>query len=57
MTGTLKAVVHGLLVAADEFSVPRSTPKDRLLVKVVHGARSGPNPYHSSKEVNKLNSH
>ena len=47
MTGAMKAVADGLFgvnKAADEFGVPRSTLKDRLSGKVVHGARSGPTP-------------
>ena len=57
MTGALKAVADGLLgvnKAADEFSVPRSTLKDRLSGKVVHGARSGPTPYLSGKRKTNL---
>ena len=57
MTGAMKAVADGLLginKAADEFGIPRSTLKDRLLGKVVHGARSGPSPYLSSVEEDEL---
>lgn len=57
MTGAMKAVADGLLGinrAADEFGVPRSTLKDRLSGKVVHGARSGPIPYLSSAEEDEL---
>ena len=47
MAGAMKAAADGLLginKAADEFGIPRSTLKDRLSGKVVHGARSGPSP-------------
>ena len=57
MTGAMKAVADGLLginKAADEFGIPRSTLKDRLSGKVVHGARSGPSPYLSSVEEDEL---
>ena len=53
MTGAMKAVADSLLgvnKAADEFSVPRTTLKDRLSGKVVHGTRSGPAPYLSGVE-------
>ena len=53
----MKAVVDGLFginKVADEFGVPRSTPKDELSGKVVHGARSGPTPYLSGVEEDKL---
>ena len=57
ITGAMKAVADGLLginKAADEFGVLRSTLKDRLSGKVVHGARSGPGPYLSSTEEDEL---
>ena len=57
MTGAMKAVADGLFgvnKAADEFGVPRSTLKDRLSGKVVHGARSGPTPYLSGVEEDEL---
>ena len=57
MTGAMKAVADGLLginKAADEFDVLRTTLKDRLSGKVVHGAKSGPSPYLSGIEVDEL---
>ena len=57
MTGAMKAVADGLFgvnKAADEFIVPRSTLKDRLSRKVVHGARSGPTPYLPGVEKDEL---
>ena len=57
MTGAMKAVADGLFgvnKAADEFGVPRLTIKDRLSGKVVHGTRSGPTPYLSGVEKDKL---
>lgn len=57
MTGAMKAIADGLFSvnrAAEEFGVPRSTLKDRISGKVVHGARSGPSPYLSSVEEDEL---
>ena len=57
MTGAMKAVaddLFGVNKAADEFGVPRSTLKDRLSGKVVHGAKSRPTPYLSGVEEDKL---
>ena len=53
----MKAVADGLFGKnnpADEFSVPRLTPKDRLLGKVVHGTKSGPTPYLPGAEEDNL---
>ena len=57
MTGTMKAVaddLFGVNKAADEFSVPRPTLNGRLSGKIVHGVRSGPAPYPSGVEEDKL---
>ena len=46
--------MFGVNKAADEFGVPRSTLKDRLSGKVVHGTKSGPTPYLSGVEEDEL---
>ena len=43
--------------AADLHGVPRSTLKDRLSGRVVHGTKSGPKPYLSPTEEAQLSSH
>ena len=40
MTGAMKADLLGINRAANEFGVPGSMLKDRILGKVIHGARS-----------------
>ena len=44
----------GLNRAATEFGVPRTTLKDRMAGRVVHGTRPGPKPYLSLQEENEL---
>ena len=43
--------------AADLYGVPRSTLKDRLRGRVVHGPKPGPRPYLSTGEETELSSH
>jgi len=43
--------------AADLYGVPRSTLKDRLSGRVVHGMKPGPRPYLSTGEETELSSH
>ena len=45
---------QGLNQAARNFSVPRSTLRDRLAGRVVHGTKSGPKPYLSKEEEEEL---
>ena len=47
MTGALAAASEGMPAnrAATMYGVPRSTLKDRLSGRVVHGHKSGPRPY------------
>ena len=40
--------------AADTYGVPRSTLKDRLCGRVVHGTKPGPRPYLDAKEEGEL---
>ena len=56
MQNALKAVDKGEPVrrAAELYNVPRSTLFDRVTGKVVHGARSGPQPYLSIEEEEEL---
>ena len=56
MQNALKAVDKGEPVrrAAVLYNVPRSTLFDRVTGKVVHGARSGPQPYLSIEEEEEL---
>ena len=52
MQNALKAVDKGESIrrAAELYNVPRSTLYDRVSIKVMHGARSGPQPYLSVEE-------
>ena len=43
--------------SADLYGVPRSTLKDRLSGRVVHGTKPGPRPYLSTGEETELSSH
>ena len=43
--------------AADLYGVPRSTLKDRLSGRVVHGTKPGPRPYLSTGEETELSCH
>ena len=43
--------------AADLYGVPRSTLKDRLSERVVHGTKPRPRPYLSTGEETELSSH
>ena len=57
-TGVIKAVTEGKLGvnrAADQYTVPRSTLKDRLSGR--HGNRSGPELYLSFEEERELANH
>ena len=56
MQNTMKAVDKGESVrrAAELYNVPRSTLHDRVSGKVMHGARSGPQPYLSIEEEEAL---
>ena len=42
---------------SDLYGVPRSTLKDQLSGRVVHGTKPGPRPYMSTGEETKLSSH
>ena len=56
MQNALKAVDKGESIrrAAELYNVPRSTLYDRVSGKVMHGARSGPQPYLSVEEEEEL---
>jgi len=43
--------------AADSHGVPRSTLKDRLSGRVIHGVKPGPQPYLTADEESQLSSH
>ena len=53
MNNALRAVDKGesILCAAELYNVPRSTLYDRVSAKVMHGAKSGPQPYLSVEEL------
>ena len=56
MTGALAAASEGMPAnrAATMYGVPRSTLKDRLSGRVVHGHKSGPRPYLDPDEEKEL---
>ncbi len=57
MKAAIKAVQDGLTSinrAADEHGVPRTTLKDRLSGRVVHGTNPGPRPYLNKEEESEL---
>lgn len=56
MISALQAVRYGMGVnrAALEHGVPRTTLKDRVSGKVVHGSKSGPPPYLTKEEETEL---
>ena len=57
MVGAMKAVQDGsmgLNRAALEFGVPRTTLKDRIAGRVIHGTKSGPRPYLTHEEEKEL---
>ena len=56
MTGALAAASEGMPAnrAATTYGVPRSTLKDRLSGRVVHGHKSGPRPYLDPDEEKEL---
>ena len=60
MLAAIDAVVKGGLSrnqAADTHGVPRSTLKDRLSGRVVHGVNPGPRPYLTADEERELAAH
>ena len=57
MLGAMDAVKEGLMGvnrAALEFAVPRTTLKDRISGRVIHGTNTGPKPYLSLEEEKEL---
>ena len=57
MLGAIKAVQEGTLGvnrAALEFAVPKTTLKDRLSGRVIHGSSCGARPYLSKEEEKEL---
>jgi hypothetical protein len=57
MLGAMNAVKEGLMGvnrAAFEFAVPRTTLKDRISGRVIHGTSTGPKPYLSLEEEKEL---
>ena len=57
MVGAMDAVAEGRMGvnrAALEFGVPPTTLKDRIAGRVVHGTKSGPKPYLTHEEEQKL---
>jgi len=44
----------GVNRAALEYKVPRTTLKDRVLLRVIHGCNTGPNPYLTKDEEKEL---
>ncbi len=53
MLEAMKAVQNGVMSAnraAVEYGVPKTTLKDRLSGRVVHGSNPGPKPYLSAVE-------
>ena len=56
MLGALKAVSEGMGVnrAAEEFGIPKTTLKDRISGKVIHGTKSGRTPYLTLEEEDEL---
>ena len=52
----MKAVKRriGITRATEEYNVPKTTLKGRLVRRVKHGSKSGPGPYLMSSEENKL---
>ena len=57
MRGAMNAVKEGLMGvnrAALEFAVPRTTLKDRISGRVIHGTNTGPKPYLSMEEEKEL---
>jgi len=53
MVGAMEAVQEGRMGvnrAALQFGVPRTTLKDRIAGRVIHGSKSGPKPYLTYKE-------
>ena len=57
MLGAMKAVQDGRMGvnrAALEFQVPRTTLKDRISGRVVHGTNLGPKPYLTAEEEQEL---
>ncbi len=59
MTAAIEAVKRGESgnQAADLHNVPRSTLKDRLSGRVIHGINPGPRPYLTKDEEEELSSH
>ena len=60
MTAALNAVLKDGISgnnAADSHGIPRSTLKDRLSGRVIHGVKPGPRPYLTSNEEGELASH
>ncbi len=60
MTAAIDAVLKQRLSgnwAADIHGVPRSTLKDRLSGRVIHGTNPGPRPYLTKDEESELSDH
>ena len=58
MIAAISAVKSGVPVkrAAEEHGVPRTTVRNRLSGRVVHGTKPGPKPYLSNDEEKELSS-
>ena len=57
MVGAMEAVQEGRMGvnrAALEFGIPRTTLKDRISGRVVHGSKSGPKPYLTYEEEKEM---
>ena len=50
MRGAVKCVMNGRM-GVNRAAVPRTTLKDRIAGRVVHGTPSGPQPYLTPEEV------
>ena len=54
MVGAMREVANGTMGAAAEYGVPRTTLKDRIAGRVVHGTNMGTQPYLTREEEMEL---